>query len=107
MKVVNTRVASQLTIQVRPHSKFTEETRFHLELLPSTCLVQKRLLYLVSGFRNYVGEKLLREAATGAFRHPEGDVVISTFPKVLNHPDICDTLLKIFAEDFYLTLATK
>mmetsp|Transcript_22870 Transcript_22870/g.22134 ORF Transcript_22870/g.22134 Transcript_22870/m.22134 type:complete len:327 (+) Transcript_22870:1169-2149(+) len=107
MKVVNSRVNSQLQVTIRPHTKFTEETKFHLEMLPSTCLVQKRLLYFVSGFRNYVGEKLLRESAMGAFKHPEGDVIISTFPKVMNHPDFCEAMIKIFSEDFYVNLNNK
>jgi hypothetical protein len=59
MKVVNNKISSQLTLEIRPHSKFSDETKFHMDLLPSTYFVPKRLLYFVSGFRNYLGEKLL------------------------------------------------
>lgn len=65
MKVVNPKITSQLTVQVRPLNKFTDETRFHMEFLPSLCFLQKRLLYFVSGFRNYLGEKLLQEQSGG------------------------------------------
>ena len=90
--ITNKTVNSLLNVSIRPFTKFTEETRFHLDLLPSTCLIQKRLLYFVSGFRNYPGEKLLRETQSGTFRQPEGDVTISTFPKILDCPDVCEVL---------------
>jgi hypothetical protein len=61
----------------------------------------------VSGFRNYVGEKLLKESSMGTFKHPEGDVIISTFPKIINNPDICESLIKIWSEDFWSTVKGK
>jgi len=65
MRVVNSKISSQLSVTIRPHSKFTDESRFHIDLLPHTCFIQKHLLYLVSGFRNYLGEKLLKNAGVG------------------------------------------
>ena len=39
MKVMQSKIQSQLTVSIRPHSKFTEETKMHLDLMPSTCFI--------------------------------------------------------------------
>jgi len=104
-KVMGSKIASQLTVSFRPHTKFTEETKFHLDLLPTTCFIQKRLLYFVSGFRNYIGEKLIRESSS--FRQPEGDVIISTFPRLLDNPDICEQIILIWSEDVWAKLDAR
>jgi hypothetical protein len=103
MRVVNSKITSQLVINIRPHTKFTDEVKYHLDMLPRTCFLPKRLLYFVSGFRNILGEKLLKEgASTGlqTFKKPEGDPVITTFPKVIDCPDIIEILSVIWNEDF-------
>lgn len=56
-------------------------------------------MYFVSGFRNYLGEKLLRESALSYFRQPEGDVIISCFPKILDNPDISEQIIHIWQEN--------
>lgn len=94
-------------IDVEPHTKFAEEVKCHLDLLPSTCFVQKRLLYFVSGFRNYCGEKLLKESQMGTFKQPHGDVVISTFPKIFDNPDMCEKIVQIWAEDVWASITGK
>lgn len=76
-------------------------------MLPSTCLVNKRLLYFVSGFRNYIGDKLLKDTLVGSYRQPEGDVIISMFPKILDSPDICETLIKVWADDVWVHVKGK
>jgi hypothetical protein len=38
-KVVTSKITSQLIVEVRPHTKFSEETKFHLDLLPSICFL--------------------------------------------------------------------
>jgi hypothetical protein len=107
MKVMQTKIDSQLTVSLRPYSKFTEETKFHLDLLPSTCFVQKRLLYFVSGFRNYIGEKLLKESSMNHFMQPEGDVIISCFPRILDNPDMCETIIQVWSEDVWSKLNAR
>lgn len=96
-KVVNSKITSQIVIQLRPHTKFSDETKFHMDLLPSICFVQKSLLYLVSGFRNYLGEKILKDASSGStlltFRQPEGDSIITTFAKVFDNPDFTEIIV--------------
>ena len=47
---------------------------------------------------NYKAEKLLKEMTAGAFRKPGGDVVISSFPKIYDNPDIVEELSKIWVE---------
>ena len=63
MRVVNSKISSQLTLNIRPHTKFTDDVKYHMDMLPRTCFLPKRLLYFMSGFRNYLGEKLLKEGA--------------------------------------------
>jgi len=110
MKVIQSKqgkIESRLTVNVRPFTKFTEETKFHMSMLPSTCLINKRLLYFVSGFRNYLGDKLLKQSEMGLFTKPEGDIVISSFPKILDNPDICEQLISIWADDVWSVLGAR
>jgi hypothetical protein len=103
MRVVNSKISSQLTVSIRPHTKFTDDVRFHMDMLPRLCFLSKRLLYFVSGFRNHLGEKLLREASVSGlqtFKKPEGDPIITTFPKIMDCPDIIELLALIWNEDF-------
>ena len=39
-----------------------------MNFMPSTCLIQKKLLVFVSGYRNYAGSTLLKESALGNFK---------------------------------------
>lgn len=39
MRVVQSKIQSQLTVELRPHVKFSDETKFHMELLPQTCFI--------------------------------------------------------------------
>ena len=50
----NSKVESQLVINVRTANKIDDDQRYHLSLLPQTCFVQRHLLFFVSGFRNYL-----------------------------------------------------
>ena len=45
---------------------------------------------------NYKAEKLLKNA--GAFVKPGGDVVISSFPKIYDNPDIVEALTKVWTD---------
>jgi hypothetical protein len=110
MRVVNTKIQSQLVLQITPHTKFTDETRFNLEMLPSLCFLQKGFLYFISGFRNYLGEKLLKNAADSTlttFKQPEGDAVVTTFGKVLDCPDLAELVVPIWMEDVWSTMSAK
>src|SRR3569833_1914590 len=99
IKAITYKVYLQIIVNVKPLNKFTEETKSHIDLMPSTCLIQKRHLYFVSGFRNYIGDKLLRDLSYSTLKHPEGDAVIAAFPKILDCPDICEVLVRVWAED--------
>lgn len=59
MNLVSSKIDSQLTVQIRPVTKLADDIRFHMRMLPSVCLLPERLLYFVSGFRNFLGEKLV------------------------------------------------
>jgi hypothetical protein len=46
---------STLEVSIRPHKVMKEESQYHMEMLPQLCILNKRLLYFITGFRNYVG----------------------------------------------------
>lgn len=59
MKVFNNNITSVLTVSFKPQSTIEAEVRPHLEMMPSTCLLPKSMIYILSGYRNYIGKKLL------------------------------------------------
>jgi len=68
----------------------------------------------VSGFRNYLGEKFLKDGGPNGgssslltFKKPEGDAIITSFAKILDCPDIVEILAPIWAEDVLNTLNSK
>jgi len=50
------------------------------------------MLWLVSGYRNYAAEQLLPQMATGNLKKPVGNIIMSCFTKILDCPDILETL---------------
>lgn len=71
-----------------------------MEFLPSTCVVHKKLVSFVSGYRNYAAELLIRSTTGGTMKKPIGDVVMSTFPKIMDCPDVVEILALCWTEDF-------
>jgi hypothetical protein len=43
----------------------------------------------------------------GTFKQPQGDIVISSFPKLIDNPDICEVIIKVWAEDVWSSLNAK
>jgi hypothetical protein len=82
-----------------PFDSLPTGEKFHLDLMPSTCLLHRSMLYFISGFMNYKARKLLSETSIGHFRKPSGDVVIANFPKLLDCPDIWTPFSKIWVEE--------
>jgi len=68
-------------------------------LMPSTIVVNNKLLSFISGFRNYacdfLGKQLSQE------RRPDGDITISTFPKIMDSIDILEEFARIYADDYW------
>ena len=97
-------------MQIRPLSKFTDDVKFHLDMLPTVCLLPERLLFFVSGFRNYLAEQLLSKSAVGgitSFKKPEGDPLVTTFKRVFDSPDIMEVFVPIWAEDVLSQLTSR
>ena len=92
-------VDKRLKVQITTMIKMPPEVRYHITMMPSTCLVQRSLLNFVSAYMNYKAKKLLEEQVGGVFRKPSGDVVISCFPFVFDCPDIVEILATIWRED--------
>ena len=109
MKMFNNNIKSTIIVSFKP-IMFTEaETKLHLELLPGTCLINKKMLYLVSGYRNYAAELLLSQMAVGNLKQPVGNVVMACFSKILDCPDLLEIVAQVWTEDHFatLTLAQK
>lgn len=64
-KMFSVKVSSVLTVSFKPHNAFPAETKFHADLLASTCLIQNKLVPFISGYRNRAGEELLSQIAAG------------------------------------------
>jgi len=107
MKKLGEKIKSQIVVQETPLKDLNEETKFHLTMLPSNCLINKRLIYFASGFRNYLGETVLAAQQSTQPMHPEGNVIISHFPRILDNPDMAEEVIKIWAEDFWNKLGSK
>jgi hypothetical protein len=104
MKLLNSNITSTLIVSFKPEKQLEPETKVHLELLPSTCLVQKKILNLVSGFRNYAADLLLPETLVGALRQPMGNKIMSTFPKMLDCPDLLEVVAQVWHEDHFAAM---
>jgi len=50
---------TELMITINPMAKMVPEYKYHLKMMPSTCVVNQILLPFVSGFRNYAAKMLL------------------------------------------------
>jgi hypothetical protein len=78
-------------------------------MLPSVCFLPERLLYFVSGFRNYLAEKLLTKTVGGitSFKKPDGDPLVTTFKRVFDSPDILEVFVPIWSEDVLKELNSR
>lgn len=56
MKMFNSNIKSTVIVSFKPLHQIEPEARLHLDMLPSTCFIQKKMLWLVSGYRNYAAE---------------------------------------------------
>lgn len=88
-----------LEVSVKPLAQLADDVKYHLNLMPSTCVLHANLIHFLSAFMNYKGHKLLAESGGGGFRKPAGDVVISCFPKIYDNPDVLEELALCWVED--------
>jgi hypothetical protein len=59
--IFNSKIESQLIIEVRSGNRLDDDVKHHMSLLPQTCFLPRHLLFFVSGFRNILGARLLRQ----------------------------------------------
>lgn len=100
-------VKSQLVVDVKEVAKFEKEVKFHLDLMPSTCLVHKALLYFISGFVNYKADKLLKDQTGTGFRKPSGDLIMSAFPAILDNQEILEALTPVWCDKMQVEINEK
>jgi hypothetical protein len=91
---------SYLKVSTKKEASLEEHERIHLNLMPSLCLVHKRLLHFVSGFRSYAGQILLKDVGLGQVRQPGGNVAIASFPHIIDSPDIIEMFVAHWSEIF-------
>ena len=93
----NKNSTSKLTVSTRGIRDFSNETLFHLKMLPSICILQKRLITFILGFRNYLGKQRFEDINSGeALMLPTSDFILVTFPKILDNPDFCENVLQFW-----------
>lgn len=100
LKMFNSNIKSTLIVSIQPMAKIDDATKTHMEFLPSTCVVSKKLVSFVSGYRNYAAELLIRGNLGGSLKKPAGDVIMATFPKIMDCPDVLEILSLCWTEDF-------
>lgn len=97
-KTLNTQIKSKLVVKFATKDKWNKETKTFVDLLPSTCFVNKNMLQFVAGYRNYAGS-FLDITNKGPLIKPTGDVVMSCFPQIMDNVDIYETLTRVWVED--------
>lgn len=107
MKVFNNNITSSLTVTFKPITTIEADVRTHLDMMPSTCLLHKSMVFLLSGYRNYIAKKLLAQSQVGILKKPTGDVVISCVPKILDCPDVLETVIHVWEADYLKTLTQQ
>ena len=60
LKIFSSKITSQLSVSFKLATSLDPEIKLHMQFLPSTCLIQRKLLLFVSGYRNYAGRRLLK-----------------------------------------------
>jgi hypothetical protein len=88
-----------LEIETKKYQDLPADIKYHMNLMPSTCLVHKNLLHFTSGFINYKAKKIFSEQEIGRFIKPSGDPILKSFPNIYDNPDIIEELTKIWMED--------
>lgn len=88
----------------KPVASSDPATKLHTEFLPSTCLIQHKLLPFVSGFRNSAAMDLNKNINVASLKKPGGSVSISCFPKIIDNPEILEVLVECWYEDVWLNL---
>ena len=84
MKAFTSKIKSILTISIRSNDNFRSETKYQLEMLPRTCFLNKRILSLLVGYRNYLGQELVMNSSDIEFKKPAGDYIMKSFPKIMD-----------------------
>lgn len=105
LKKVTGKIKSQLSVSFKPLKNLDADTKLHSMFLPSTCLVQKKLVMFISGYRNYAGQSLMKESMLGSYKKPGGSIVFSSFPKLVDNIDILEVLCKVWVEDYLTPLS--
>lgn len=97
-KIQRGKISSLLSINAKYYEDFNEDMKFYQQLMPLTSLHNKALTKLIVGYRFYLISVLIDKQ--GEIRKPQGDPIISTFPYILDSPDILEPFIEIFNEDF-------
>ena len=99
---------SKLTIYYRGLKDFSDKSQLHFQMLPSTCLLQKRYISFIVGFRNYLGREKFSELNHGeALTIPSSNFMLVTFPRILDNPDFCENVLEFWNDKIIKKMKEK
>jgi len=92
------KISSLLSVNAKYYEDFNEDMKFYQQLMPMTSLHNKALTKLIVGYWFYLISVLIDKQ--GEIRKPQGDPIISTFPYILDSPDILESFIEIYNDDF-------
>lgn len=87
-------ILQQLKMDTRYYPTISAEGKYNIQMLPRTCIINKKLMHFLVGYRNYLAKKLCKETSDNAgFSIPTGNHIIKTFPFIIDNPDVCEHFL--------------
>lgn len=93
-------IKSQFKITVRGFIDLIESKQKYIKLLPSQCMINKKLLPFFACYRQYLSELILAENLQ-QYRKVDQDAIISQFENIIDCPDICEQLIKYWDSELY------
>ena len=90
---------SRISIKFASKEKWTKEAKAMVDLLPSTCFINKNLLSFIVSYREYAASVLKVAGSDVPYSKPSGDVVLRCFPEIIENPDIAEILTAVWVED--------
>lgn len=92
---------SKLRLSWQKHTNLPADVKDHIGFMPSVCFINRKMMHLVSGYRNYAAEKLLPLQIGGSsLRKPTGDLMMSCFNKMLDCVDILEVVASCYERDY-------
>ncbi len=87
-------IKSRIKVDLRYFKAFSKEGKHYISMLPSTCVINKKLMHFLAGYRCYQAKTLCKETTdSSGFVVASGDHILMTFPFVIDNPDIREKIV--------------